>query len=491
MASVSPNLSSFPLSSSRGTRQLPTPQPLCTQLPPLTPASLYHQTRQPSLSNEPLFGQSQHYSVENSYFTPTHSNPSSMPSSTASTPAPTSAIGSPDSPQPRRSIRGAATKRTSISSLLSAPDNSSGNDSSSPSSPTYHWSGSSSPTTAGTTRSNSVVNTPVIGMPHSAGACFSTVDYDLTQRDSIYGGQDEDTKLYTVGAVRTKKGRNSPRAVDNNNSNNNNNRDEYDVLGRKKPKTPRTPMSWDPKDDTLLKQLKEEQRLGWKEIATHFRGRTSHACQFRWRRLASGQLKYYQGHRRPPPVTTTSASFANEMASTATTGTMSSSPKILMNGMHSVSPSASTPRALHAIPHMSPTSESSLPPLHHPSLYPQVVQPNWGQSASLYQPTPLPSPTAYSPRFMVEDYHPWSEQEDGLLLNRKLSFDEVNVLLPGRSEIEIWNRMVKLRQNEMHRPSLSMPMPMHCMAEARREAYEDRIPGIGSVAALGYHTASR
>lgn len=28
-------------------------------------------------------------------------------------------------------------------------------------------------------------------------------------------------------------------------------------------------MSWDPKDDILLKQLKEEQRLGWKEIATH------------------------------------------------------------------------------------------------------------------------------------------------------------------------------------------------------------------------------
>jgi hypothetical protein len=28
-------------------------------------------------------------------------------------------------------------------------------------------------------------------------------------------------------------------------------------------------MSWDPKDDILLKRLKEEQRLGWKEIATH------------------------------------------------------------------------------------------------------------------------------------------------------------------------------------------------------------------------------
>ena len=41
-----------------------------------------------------------------------------------------------------------------------------------------------------------------------------------------------------------------------------------------RPKTPRTPMSWDPKDDVLLKQLKEEQRLGWKEIANHCKNTT-------------------------------------------------------------------------------------------------------------------------------------------------------------------------------------------------------------------------
>jgi hypothetical protein len=62
----------------------------------------------------------------------------------------------------------------------------------------------------------------------------------------------------------------------------------------------------------------------------------------------------------------------------------------------------------------------------------------------------------------------------------------VNVLLAGRSEAEIWNRQVKLRQNEMtHR---QQSMPMHCMSEVRRDSYEDRIPGIG---ALGYHTTSR
>jgi hypothetical protein len=244
-------------------------------------------------------------------------------------------------------------------------------------------------------------------------------------------------------------------------------------------------MSWDPKDDILLKQLKEEQRLGWKEIATHFHGRTSHACQFRWRRLASGQLKYYQGHRRPPPVTTTSASFANEMASTAAVASISCSPKILMSGMQSMPPIETSPRTLHIIPQMPQTAtESVLPPMH--MVYQSSMQPNWGQSASLYQPTPLPSPISYAPRFLGEEYGRdgcnWSEQEDSLLLNRKLSFDEVNVLLTGRSEHQIWERMVKLRQNEMGQRQHSM-LPMD---DVPRESFE-RISGM-SVGVLRYNS---
>lgn len=53
----------------------------------------------------------------------------------------------------------------------------------------------------------------------------------------------------------------------------------------------RTPTSWDAEDDILLMHLKDEQKLGWKEIASHFNNRTPNACQFRWRRLKSGNLK--------------------------------------------------------------------------------------------------------------------------------------------------------------------------------------------------------
>ncbi|KAK6463112.1 hypothetical protein DFJ63DRAFT_104425 [Scheffersomyces coipomensis] len=53
----------------------------------------------------------------------------------------------------------------------------------------------------------------------------------------------------------------------------------------------RTPTSWDAEDDILLMHLKDQQKLGWKEIASNFTNRTPNACQFRWRRLKSGNLK--------------------------------------------------------------------------------------------------------------------------------------------------------------------------------------------------------
>lgn len=53
----------------------------------------------------------------------------------------------------------------------------------------------------------------------------------------------------------------------------------------------RTPTSWDAQDDILLMHLKDQQKLGWKEIASNFTNRTPNACQFRWRRLKSGNLK--------------------------------------------------------------------------------------------------------------------------------------------------------------------------------------------------------
>ncbi|KAF3086908.1 hypothetical protein TWF102_010855 [Orbilia oligospora] len=41
----------------------------------------------------------------------------------------------------------------------------------------------------------------------------------------------------------------------------------------------------------------------------------------------------------------------------------------------------------------------------------------------------------------------WTSEEDSLLLNRRLSFDEVSILLHHRSEEAIWSRMGVLRSS--------------------------------------------
>ncbi|KAK5779450.1 hypothetical protein RI543_003341 [Arxiozyma heterogenica] len=53
----------------------------------------------------------------------------------------------------------------------------------------------------------------------------------------------------------------------------------------------KNPISWEFQDDLLLRYLKEVKSLGWKEISKYFSNRTANACQFRWRRLKSGNLK--------------------------------------------------------------------------------------------------------------------------------------------------------------------------------------------------------
>lgn len=56
-------------------------------------------------------------------------------------------------------------------------------------------------------------------------------------------------------------------------------------LERRKPKQSST---WSPKEDKLLRELKDVQKLGWREILTFFNDRTPNACQFRWRRIILG-----------------------------------------------------------------------------------------------------------------------------------------------------------------------------------------------------------
>ena len=199
-------------------------------------------------------------------------------------------------------------------------------------------------------------------------------------------------------------------------------------------------------------------------------GRTSHACQFRWRRLVSGTLKYYQGHRRPPVVTTTSSSFASEMAASTIPSHAASAPTTPSTARYPapVSPATSPQHTQHY--------GYDRAPYHHRSSFsggnfslpsPASSSPQQQLGSPMAMPgTPCTPPPPHTPTFHGANHygnystHPhyfpsttededeednWTAEEDALLMDRKLCFDEVNVLLRGRREPEIWQRMGKLR----------------------------------------------
>lgn len=428
---MSPPASNFPISNSR---ILPLPSPLITHytgspLPGITASQQYHGngTELTSSHNNPhhyYFPQS-HGTATDSYF--------------------------PTAPDSRRSTRADSKPNiSSISSILSTATviDTQSDTSSTSSSPMYnfncYWATSPTSSSATTPRTSSLASTPLSG--YGPGS----VEY----ADPSYTTRDFPELKEEDGAKR--KIRSNTKEVVNKG-------DEYDVLGRKKPKTPRTPMSWDPEDDILLKQLKEEQRLGWKEIATHFPGRTSHACQFRWRRLVSGTLKYYQGHRRPPVVTTTSSSFASEMAATGSSHVVSApaTPSVprYPAPLSPVSPpqhaqhygydrnSYHNHRASFSSGSFSlPSPASSSPQQHMGSPMGMPGTPPPPQTPTFHSALNYGSYGQITPFFSSDDDEvDWSPEEDALLMDRKLCFEEVNVLLSRRREPEIWRRMGKLR----------------------------------------------
>jgi hypothetical protein len=86
----------------------------------------------------------------------------------------------------------------------------------------------------------------------------------------------------------------------------------------------KTPSSWDPHDDLLLRHLKEQLKLGWKEIAAYFPNRTTNACQFRWRRLVSGTLRGQNQVSSAPTTAPQSPPSENDVDRSSRTSSISS-----------------------------------------------------------------------------------------------------------------------------------------------------------------------
>lgn len=165
----------------------------------------------------------------------------------------------------------------------------------------------------------------------------------------------------------------------------------------------RTPSSWDPHDDMMLRHLKEQQKLGWKEIAAHFPNRTTNACQFRWRRLKSGTLR-----------------------SSGSSGSSSSSP----SGTASASSSGNT------------SSHSS----NNHDLSRQLV-------SGLPTSVSANDTTIFRTAYPEPGTRNWSRDEDELILSRSdLRVEELSLLLPQRNETEIWHRRTELANYQNYHP---------------------------------------
>ncbi|EPS41932.1 hypothetical protein H072_4107 [Dactylellina haptotyla CBS 200.50] len=279
---------------------------------------------------------------------------------------------------------------------------------------------------------------------------------------------------------------------------------------------PKTPMSWSSEDDILLRDLKELRKLGWKEISAYFPKRTAHACQFRWRRLVSGTLK---GHRQCVPQVTNGSPLSGSADRKDADGkitfgtfehaTSKSCPSDLfeVSSLESDSKQLATSLAISSpsspsdhleskrtrSPTLASRSVSFSPPairqhqyyqrtderekIHtkwetedcldndhvesgHSALFEDTLQihkSQCGHSEFSHSSTNYTYHGASSQR--LSEPTSWTSEEDSLLLNRRLSFDEVSILLHHRSEEAIWSRMGILRSSisksvRINRPSL-------------------------------------
>lgn len=282
----------------------------------------------------------------------------------------------------------------------------------------------------------------------------------------------------------------------------------------------RTPTSWDPADDKLLRHLKEVQKLGWKEIASNFSNRTPNACQFRWRRLKSGSLKslgYAQGpvqepinakdlgnsSRTPTPMsgggtsgssTTTTPPPPHEVKQRRYSSSVKDQSAAVLSSDSGSSPESSVMMSGEA----SPKTNTPSPPAPSIGI---SGRPNWshfkGGTAMLKRDSSATAAIEEESDSSFDDgdsadenidssrgnnstavhssvgtsgnstgHLHWSPEEDELLAkirhHRSLSFTELSILLPTKTEIEIRSRidqltLIRSRSNSTQTTSLPRP----------------------------------
>lgn len=99
-------------------------------------------------------------------------------------------------------------------------------------------------------------------------------------------------------------------------------------LPSNKPRKTKHFSTWTPAEDKLLRELKEEQKMGWKQILTYLNDRTPNACQFRWRRVVGSiNVSNTSVATLPPSSPAASSSRSHSLTHIDTPSSPMTSPK--------------------------------------------------------------------------------------------------------------------------------------------------------------------
>lgn len=235
----------------------------------------------------------------------------------------------------------------------------------------------------------------------------------------------------------------------------------------------KTPSSWDPHDDMILRHLKEQLKLGWKEISSHFPNRTTNACQFRWRRLMSGTLRNKPStaegtgsasveQTSPISMPTSADSTHPTSPASSPTGAMTTSTVPVQvsqspQGAHTPSQAANIGSLVNPIP-VNGNSASYSPGTERifvPNVDNLLVTPAPESSPSQHQ---NQQQSASSSPFINGQKSQWTPEEDNLVMTRP-DIRELTLLIPHKSEQEIAERMNVLRRPSSHSMGLETTSP--------------------------------
>lgn len=256
----------------------------------------------------------------------------------------------------------------------------------------------------------------------------------------------------------------------------------------------RTPSSWDPQDDLLLRHLKEQQKLGWKEIASHFAHRTPNACQFRWRRLRSGSLKGANGgsssapssNQSTPPTVLAKDGTSSPSTSPPSQSPLSSSVALTLGNAHTpqtklhVNGKGTTGAGATKVSKLSRSySSSQSRPMQIPEMSYTFKQAKGKKIIANEDDGADPLSSSINSSSSDE----WTPEEDGLLLARRrraLSFAELSILLPQRSEAEIHKRISTLEPKASKETLKDTTKHVYLTATPKRKRHSHSVTPIHS-----------